>query len=68
MPSDTDEICAAEPVYETMAGWQQTTSDARSFKELPKNARNYLKRIEELTEAEIGIISVGPNRDQTFNV
>ena len=43
-------------------------AEARSFKELPKNAQKYLKRISELTETEIGIISVGPNRDQTFYI
>ncbi len=68
MPSDTDDITAAVPVYETMPGWQQTTSDARSFKALPKNAQKYLKRISELAGAKIGIISVGPNRDQTFYI
>ncbi|MFZ2654240.1 MAG: adenylosuccinate synthase [Victivallales bacterium] len=68
MPSDTDEITAAVPVYETMPGWQQATSNARSFKQLPKNAQRYLKRISELAGAKIGIISVGPNRAQTFYI
>lgn len=68
MPSDTDEITAAVPVYETVPGWQKPTTEARSFKELPKNAQKYLKRISELTKTEIGIISVGPNRDQTFYI
>ncbi|HBC89604.1 MAG TPA: adenylosuccinate synthase [Lentisphaeria bacterium] len=68
MPSDTEEITAAVPIYETMPGWCQTTSHARSFKALPKNAQKYLKRISELTKTKIGIISVGPNRDQTFHI
>ncbi|HCE46567.1 MAG TPA: adenylosuccinate synthase [Lentisphaeria bacterium] len=68
MPSDTEDITAAVPVYETMPGWQQTTSNARSFKQLPKNAQKYLKRISELAGSKIGIISVGPNRDQTFYI
>ncbi len=68
MPSDTEEISVAVPLYETMPGWQQTTCHARSFKSLPRNAQKYLKRISELTETKLGIISVGPNRDQTFHV
>jgi adenylosuccinate synthase len=51
-----------------MPGWMSSTTEARSYAELPENARKYLERIAELVEAEIGIISVGPNRDQTFRV
>lgn len=66
MPSDTLQTARAVPVYEMMPGWQQSTLNAKSFTGLPKKAQNYLKRISELVEADIGIISVGPNRDQTF--
>ncbi|MGI6344788.1 MAG: adenylosuccinate synthase [Bacillota bacterium] len=55
-----------EPVYETLPGWQQDTSGARSLADLPENARRYLQRIEELIGAPIQIVSVGPGRDQTF--
>lgn len=68
MPSDTNEIAKSEPVYETMPGWRKSTSKAKSFTELPIKAQNYLRRISELLETDIGIISVGPNRDQTFYV
>jgi len=68
MPSDNDEITVAKPIYETMPGWQAPTTEARSFDELPEKAQLYLKRIAELVEAKIGIVSVGPNRDQTFYV
>ncbi len=66
MPSDTRDITSAKPIYESMPGWKASTSDARSLDELPDNARRYLDRISELVEAKVGIVSVGPNRDQTF--
>lgn len=54
-----------EPVYETHAGWKQDISSAKTWDELPVNAQMYLKRLEELIEIPISIVSVGPNRDQT---
>ena len=68
MPSDNDEITVAKPIYETMPGWKAPTTECRSFNELPEKAQNYLNRISELVNADLGIISVGPNRDQTFYV
>jgi adenylosuccinate synthase len=68
MPSDTENIKIAEPVYETMPGWCAPTTECNSFEELPENAQKYLLRIAELVDAQIGIVSVGPNRDQTFYV
>jgi len=55
-----------EPIYETHPGWCSSTQDARSFSDLPDNARSYLKRISELTRSRISIISVGSERDQTI--
>ncbi|OGV48216.1 MAG: adenylosuccinate synthase [Lentisphaerae bacterium GWF2_52_8] len=66
MPSDTNALCRVKPVYESMPGWTQPSSTARSFNELPKAAQNYLKRLAELVKSEIKIISVGPKREQTF--
>ncbi|MBN1865160.1 MAG: adenylosuccinate synthase [Victivallales bacterium] len=68
MPSDNEEIAAAKPIYETFPGWMSKTSSCKSFSELPQNAQNYLNKIADLVSASIGIISVGPNRDQTFLV
>ena len=68
MPSDTDEIARAIPIYDTMSGWNSSTSSAKSFDELPEKAQKYLIRIAKLVNADIGIISVGPNRSQTFSV
>ena len=66
MPSDTAEITRAVPVYDSMPGWNSPTTSANSFDELPENAQKYLKRIAKLVNAKIGIVSVGPNRSQTF--
>lgn len=55
-----------EPVYETHKGWKTDISSAKSWNELPKNAQKYLKRLEELIEIPISIISVGADREQTI--
>lgn len=56
------------PIYETLPGWEADTTKIRSFADLPTNAQRYVRRIEELVGAPIGIISVGPERSQTFFV
>ncbi len=55
-----------EPVYETLPGWQEDISGIRKFDELPENAKNYLRRIEELLDVPLNIVSVGPGRDETI--
>ena len=47
-------------------GWDESVANARSYEEIPENAKKYLKRIEEFTGVEIAIVSVGPKRDQTI--
>ncbi len=66
VPASAAELENLTPVYETMPGWMADSTKARSFGELPENARKYLLRIAELVDAEIGIVSVGPKREQTF--
>ncbi len=68
MPADTEEIARAKPIYETLNGWLEPTTNARSFAELPPKAQKYLKRISGLVETDIGLVSVGPNRNHTFHV
>lgn len=53
-------------VYEEVPGWQQDIGDARTFEDLPLKARDYVRRIEDLSGVEAGIIAVGPKRDQTI--
>ena len=57
-----------EPVYEELPGWKEKTSQIKDVNKLPKNAKAYLKRIEELTSVKISIISVGAERTQTMFV
>ena len=55
-----------QPIYKTFTGWKQDTSNARSFDDLPKAAQDYILFIEKTLDCPIGIISVGPSRDQTI--
>jgi adenylosuccinate synthase len=55
----------AEPIYEEMNGWDEPLSDVRKFSDLPKNAQKYVRRLEEILETEIILVSVGPGREQT---
>jgi adenylosuccinate synthase len=67
-PADLGLLAEAEPVYETLPGWQTSTADARRWDDLPERARDYLQRIAELTGAEIWYVSVGTRRDQIIHV
>ncbi|MUP48019.1 adenylosuccinate synthase [Veillonellaceae bacterium M2-8] len=55
-----------QPIYETLPGWKTPISHCRNYEELPKEARAYVERISELVGVSLGIVSVGPNRDQTI--
>jgi len=65
-PQEQNGMADATPVYETMPGWDEDITAARSWDDLPEAAVNYLRRIEEITGVKIGIVSVGPDRVQTF--
>ena len=65
-PVGADGYTGCEPVYVDMPGWKETTVGVRKYNELPANARAYLKRIEEITETPIDIVSTGPDRDDTI--
>ena len=67
-PADCALLDKVEPVYESLPGWSETTTNARSFEELPANAQAYLRRMEKEVRAKVGIVSVGPKRTQTFEV
>jgi len=66
MPSDTGVLEGCEPVYETLPGWKTPTVGVRDWAMLPKNARAYIERLAELVGTEIGLVSTGPDRDQTL--
>ncbi|HRK62026.1 MAG TPA: adenylosuccinate synthase [Candidatus Omnitrophota bacterium] len=65
-PHGAIEFMNAQPVYEAIDGWKEDITKARKWKDLPANARRYIKRIEELIEVPITIVSVGSKRDQTI--
>ncbi len=65
-PIGADAIEQCEAVYEEMPGWSQSTVGVRNVDELPENARNYLKRLEEVVGIPVAIISTGPERDETI--
>lgn len=67
-PASLEDLAKCEPIYEEFEGWGEEVAEARSYDELPENAKKYLSRIEELTGTKISIVGVGPRRDQTIRV
>ncbi|WP_147821010.1 adenylosuccinate synthase [Salidesulfovibrio onnuriiensis] len=65
-PQEQNGMAYVEPVYETLPGWDEDITDAKSWDDLPLTARKYLERIQELSGVTVGIVSVGPDREQTF--
>lgn len=66
-PSSVRILEACEPVYEELPGWKEDTTRVTSYLRLPKNAKNYLKRIQSLLHTRIVLVSVGSDRKQTFS-
>jgi len=64
--ADMDTLAEVEPVYETLPGWRGSLSNARRFEELPKEAQQYVKRLEQLAGAPIKLVSIGPDRAATL--
>lgn len=65
-PASLKVLAECSPIYEVVPGWMTDTTGCKSFAELPMNAQNYLKRIEELAGAQISMVSVGWKRDETI--
>lgn len=68
MPATLDIFADCEPVYEEMPGWKTPISGVKSFAALPENAKKYVRRLEELIDCEIVMVSVGPRRDETISI
>jgi len=66
LPVGADELARCEPVYEEMPGWTDSTVGIKNFEQLPKAAQNYLKRMEEICEVPVDMISTGPDREETI--
>jgi adenylosuccinate synthase len=67
-PSHIDDLAQAKPVYRTLPGWKQDITGIRKMADFPKQARAYIDTISELLEAEVGFVSIGPDREQTVIV
>ncbi|GMB00103.1 adenylosuccinate synthase [Pelosinus sp. IPA-1] len=65
-PASLKVLAEVEAVYEELPGWQSDTTSIRDYKDLPLNARRYLERLSEVADIKLGIVSVGPGREQTI--
>jgi len=66
LPVGADDLERCEPVYESMPGWKESTVGVKSFDGLPRNAQNYIRRMEALCGVPIDMISTGPDREETI--
>ena len=66
IPASLKVLAEVEPVYETFPGWNQSITKIRKYDDLPEKCRKYLERIADFTGVPLGIVSVGPNRDETI--
>ncbi len=65
-PVGADRFEQCKPKFIEMPGWQESTVGAKNYDDLPQAARDYLKKVEELTERPIDVISTGPDRNETM--
>jgi adenylosuccinate synthase len=68
LPASQAAQARVKPIYEEIEGWQETTAKARSWAQLPAQAIKYVRRIEELIEAPVAVLSTSPDRDDTILV
>ena len=68
VPDSYTDMEKIKPIYETLKGWQKSTQKCKSFSELPRNAKKYIKRIEKLIECPVSMISTSPERNDTILV
>ena len=66
IPASLNVLAKVEPIYEEFDGWMTDISGIREYDKLPENAKKYLARLSEVAGVELGIVSVGPNREQTI--
>jgi adenylosuccinate synthase len=68
LPYSQTDFHHAKPIYETLPGWTEDISAAKTFEELPPNAKAYVKALEEMSGARISAIGVGPGRNETIEI
>ena len=66
LPVGADDVGRCKPIYETLPGWSENTFGLNRWEDLPKNAQVYLKRLEQLCDVPVDIVSTGPERDETI--
>jgi len=66
LPVGADDVARCKPIYETLPGWSENTFGLNRWEDLPKNAQVYLKRLEQLCDVPVDIVSTGPERDETI--
>lgn len=66
VPSDQAVVAKAKPVYTTLPGWKEDITKARTWEELPENARNYIRFIEDYLNVPVCLVSVGPDRENNI--
>lgn len=68
LPGDANYLDSCYPIYQELPGWQEDISKVNNIKSLPKNAQNFVKKIEEFTKTPINFIGVGPRRSEVIYV
>ena len=66
VPARISDFKRCEPIYEKLPGWKEDLTNIKSYEDLPKNAKNYIEFIENITGISVVIISVGPDINQTI--
>ncbi|WP_071796096.1 adenylosuccinate synthase [Natronohydrobacter thiooxidans] len=68
LPTAADQQARCRPIYEELPGWSESTEGARSWADLPANAIKYVRRVEELIDCPVALLSTSPERDDTILV
>ncbi|SHL64407.1 Adenylosuccinate synthetase [Roseovarius litoreus] len=68
LPTAADQQARCRPIYEEMPGWSESTEGARSWADLPANAIKYVRRVEELIDCPVALLSTSPEREDTILV
>jgi adenylosuccinate synthase len=68
LPAHAADQMRVEPIYEVMSGWGESTAGARSWAELPAQAIKYIRRVEELIQCPVALVSTSPEREDTILV
>jgi adenylosuccinate synthase len=67
-PANIEDVATCRPVYKEFKGWETMDQKITTFSELPKEAQTYLRFIEKETDVKIGLVSIGPGRDETMDI